>query len=201
MRPLSICLAAAATLALGAGAAQAQTRDGFFAGLSVGFGSARVGCGNCDLVPGGADTNLGEDREGGFAGHLRVGKTLSTRLAVGAELDGWVKSYEFDSSVRLWDATLAFYLYPRDQGLFVKGGVGVSHITVKLGDLDASLGGTGLGLMAGLGYDFAVGHSMAVTPTVTYWYGKPGSLSLEGVDLAADVSHNVIEIGVGFSFY
>lgn len=194
MRRLSSVPAAAAALALTCGSAHAQTRDGFFVGLGAGFGSAKVTCDDCDL---------NADRETSFTGHVRLGKTITSRFAVGAELNAWLKKDDFDVSTHLFDVTAAVYVYPNDEGLFVKAGAGLSRAEVKLGgDLgDASVSGTGLGLMAGIGYDVGIGRTTAVTPMVTYWYGKPGELKIEGVPLLVNVKHNVIEVGVGISFY
>jgi hypothetical protein len=200
MRPFTGVLAAAAALALTCGTAHAQTRDGFFIGLGAGVGSAKVTCDGCE---GDTDGAVGLSRETSFTGHVRLGKTITSRFAVGAELNAWLKKDDFDISTHLFDATAAVYVYPNDEGLFVKAGAGLSRVEVKLGgDLgDASVSGTGLGLMAGVGYDVGIGRTTAITPMVTYWYGKPGELKIEGVPLLVGVKHNVIEFGVGISFY
>ena len=44
-------------------------------------------------------------------------------------------------------------------------------------------------------------HEQGLTPMVTFWLGKPGDMKFEGVDLLHGFRHNVLEIGVGVSFY
>jgi hypothetical protein len=79
MRHLSTILITTAALAL-AGTASAQTRHGFFIGGGIGYGS-----GDASTLEtreelsqiGGLDSG----REGGLTINLRLGKTLSPRLA------------------------------------------------------------------------------------------------------------------------
>lgn len=167
------------------GSAQAQTRGGFFLGLGAGWGSAKTDCDSCQG---------GRDRQDSVATHLRVGTTLSERLALGVELNGW-----FHTNISLIGATAAFYLYPNDQGLFFKAGVGLSRDDVPLGS--ETLAGVGWGAMAGIGYDIPIGSSFAVTPVATFRYAQPGDLRLDGETILSGFKHNVIEVGVGLTFY
>ena len=194
MRPFPTLCAAVAALALTSGLAHAQTREGFYFGAGAGWGSAKATCEDCN--------DLDNGRLSSLTAHLRVGKTISSRLAVGAELNGWFKHDDlFDTDLRLYDATLGFSIYPSDAGLFVKAGVGIGRMEITGGDLGEKVSGTGLGLMAGVGYDIPIGSTTALTPMATYWWGKPGDLKFEGVPLDLGVKHNVLEIGVGITFY
>jgi hypothetical protein len=187
MRLRSTILITLAALA-GAGSASAQTRDGFFLGGGLGYGWGKVE----------ADEFGDSDREGGLTLNLRLGTTLSTRLGVGVELNGWFDSEEGDS-VSLYNATVAAYVYPSDAGLFVKGGLGLARAGFDIEDNDLS--GVGFGFMLGAGYDFAIGDSLAVTPQFTAWFGSPGDLKVDDIDVLHGFKHNVFEIGVGITFY
>ena len=196
MRQLSTIVLTATVLAL-AGNASAQTRDGFFFGGGIGYGSGDASTeetrGDLSQIGG-----LDSGREGGLTINLRVGKTLSTRLAVGAELNGYSRS-EDNADISLFNATAAFYLYPSDAGLFVKGGLGLARAGFSFEGDDLS--GLGFGAMLGVGYDFAIGTSLAVTPQATYWFGSPGDLAVDDIDILHGFRHNVIEIGVGITLY
>jgi hypothetical protein len=170
------------------GSVSAQpVRDGFFLGFGAGLGWAKV-----------SDDEGPSDRDGSWTVNLRLGKAIGDRMLAGAELNGWFESEE-DVSVSLFDATLALYYYPVDDGVFVKGGLGLSRGDVDVGSETAS--GIGVGVMLGVGYDFAIGTSTAVTPTATFWWGKPGDLSIDDIPIIPGFKHNVFEIGVGITFY
>lgn len=196
MRSISTILLTTAALAV-AGTASAQTRHGFFIGGGIGYGSGDASTDGTrqDLSQiGGLDSG----REGGLTLNLRLGKTLSTRLALGAELNGYFRSKEL-ADISLFNATAAFYLYPYDAGLFVKGGLGLARAGFSANGDDLS--GLGFGAMLGVGYDYRIGDTTAVTPTITYWFGSPGELSVDNIALLHGFKHNVIEIGVGISLY
>jgi hypothetical protein len=180
---------AMAAVALGTTAAGAQTRAGIFVGVGAGWGSARV---EADEFEGASD------RQGDLTGQLRVGTTLSERLLVGAELNAWHHSEQGDKAT-LINASLAFYFYPADRGLFIKGGAGLSRADFDIGG--ETVDGIGWGLMGGLGFDIPIGRSAAITPVATFWFGKPGTLKFEGIDVLHNFRHNVVEIGVGITFY
>ena len=188
MRALSSTLILTAAFAAAAGPAAAQDRGGLFVGFGAGWGSAKISCDNCG----------DSEREGSITGQVRVGTTLSERLSVGAELNGWFDE-ENDDRASLFLATAAFYFYPAERGLFVKGGVGLARTDFEVAT--QTLSGMGLGVMAGAGYDFAIGTSTAITPTATVWYGKPGDLELDGIPVITGFSNNVFEVGVGITFY
>jgi hypothetical protein len=196
MRQLSTILITTAVLAVGA-SASAQTRHGFFFGGGIGYGSGDASTEETreDLSQiGGLDSG----REGGLTMNLRVGKTLSSRLAVGAELNGYFRSEDL-ADISLFNATAAFYLYPSDAGLFVKGGLGLARANFSFEGDDLS--GLGFGAMVGVGYDFPIGDSLAVTPQATYWFGSPGDMSVDDIDILHGFRHNVIEVGVGVTLY
>jgi hypothetical protein len=187
MHRLATLLITTAVLAAGSGSASAQTRDGIFVGAGLGWGSGKV------------EADEGEaDRRGSWTLNLRVGRPLSDRLLVGAELNGWFDS-EDEDSVSLFNGSLAAYYYPTDMPLFVKAGLGLARADFDIGGESAA--GVGLGLMAGVGYDIPIGRSTAVTPMATFWMGKPGDLSVDDIEVVHGFKHNVIELGVAVTFY
>src|SRR3990170_2157258 len=79
MRTSSWLLGLALVLSFGAAplaAQHAQTRDGFWFGAGLGYGS--LGCDGC-----------GGDRTGGSSGYLKLGGTGSQHLLLGVETTGW----------------------------------------------------------------------------------------------------------------
>ena len=172
-------------LATPAAAQHAQVRNGFWIGFGLGYGSADLGCDGCD-----------SDSESGLTGHLRLGGTLSDKLLLGAESNAWVKEVGgVDNTVG--NLTAALYFYPAPAGgFFLKGGVGLGYYSASEGNLSVSK--TGLGLMAGLGYDARVGRNISITPMGTVRYGNLGEIEEFGLD---GVDFTVIELGVGVTFH
>ena len=151
-------------------AQQAQTRDGFWIGAGLGYGSMGMSCEGCGDV----------DRVGAPSGYLKLGTTLRQNVLLGVETNAWTKS---ELGVRLTMANIsgAVYWYPMaTNGLFVKGGAGYSA-------LDAGGGGTnGFGVLGGVGYDVRMNKNLSITPVANWFRG--------GFDGG---SANVLQIGVG----
>ena len=157
-------------LASTAFAQQAQTRQGFWIGAGLGYGSMGLSCDGC------ADT----DRVGAPSGYLKLGTTIRQNILLGVETNAWTKS---ELGVRLTMANIsgAVYWYPMaTNGMFVKAGAGFSA-------LDAGGGGTnGFGVLGGVGYDIRMTPSLSITPVANWFRG--------GFDGG---SANVLQIGLG----
>ncbi|MGH7581386.1 MAG: outer membrane beta-barrel protein [Gemmatimonadales bacterium] len=181
--PRSIVTAVLTLGALGLAAAPAaaqhpQARDGFWAGVGMGWGSFGLSCDGCD----------GVDRTGSYSGYIKLGGTLRPNLLLGAELNGWHKN-EDGASVELGNASAAAYWYPMVQsGLFLTGGVGYSRLSAESGGIGASDGG--FGLLAGVGYDLRVARTTSLTPVLNYFRG--------GFDGG---SADVVQLGLGVTFH
>ena len=135
-----------------AGAAQAQTREGFWIGFGFGGGSLGV--------------DGGTDRDSGVGGYLKLGGTLSERFLLGAETNQWVKE-ESGVSVNHSNLSAVAYFYPSATGgFFLKGGLGVSRLSVKVSGISASEDGGGAVL--GLGFDARVGDNWSITPALNF---------------------------------
>jgi hypothetical protein len=161
-----------------AAAQHEQVRQGFWAGVGMGWGSFGLNCDVCD----------GVDRTGSYSGYINLGGTLRPNLLLGAELNGWSKS-EDGATVRLANASAAAYWYPAVRsGLFLKGGMGYSRLSADDGVDDASDGGWGL--LTGVGYDLRVGQSTSLTPVLNYFRG-----GFEGG------SADVVQLGLGVTFH
>jgi hypothetical protein len=155
-------------------AQQAQTRDGFWIGGGLGYGSLGLSCEGCADV----------DRTGGISGYAKLGMTVRPNVLLGVEMNGWTKS-EGDARVTLGNFSGAAYWYPMaSNGLFVKAGAGYSALSADAGTGSAT--DTGFGLLGGVGYDIRMGRNMSITPVANYFRG--------GFDGG---SANVLQIGVG----
>jgi Autotransporter beta-domain len=152
-----------------------QTREGFWIGGGMGYGSMGLSCDTCGDV----------DREGGASGYFKLGGSLRQNILLGVEGNGWVKS-EGSATVTMGNFSASAYWYPMTtQGLFIKGGVGYSTLRVDddvLGDASDS----GLGLLGGIGYDIRVGRNLSLTPVANWFRG--------GFD---NGSANVLQFGLG----
>jgi hypothetical protein len=176
LRATGFCALLAAVLATSASAQQAQTRQGFWIGGGMGYGSMGLHCTGC----------TGVDRQGGVSGYLKLGGTLRENILLGVETNGWRKS-EGGATVTMGNLSGAAYWYPMPtNGLFIKGGVGYSVLSVDDGFSNAN--DSGLGVLGGMGYDIRVGRNLSITPVANWFRG--------GFDGG---SADVLQIGVGVS--
>jgi hypothetical protein len=161
-------------LATSAFAQQAQTRQGFWVGGGMGYGSLGLSCDGC------ADVG----REGGLSMYAKLGGTLRQNILLGVETNGWTKS-EAGGRVTMGNLSGAAYWYPMPtQGLFIKAGAGYSILTVDDGISTAD--DSGFGVLGGVGYDVRVGRNLSITPVANWFRG--------GFDGG---SANVLQLGVG----
>jgi hypothetical protein len=163
-------------LATSAFAQQAQTRQGFWVGGGMGYGSLGLSCDGCGDI----------DREGGLSGYAKLGGTLRENILLGVEMNGWTKN-ELGARVTMGNLSGAAYWYPMPtQGLFIKAGAGYSILSVREADDVSSANDSGFGLLGGVGYDLRVGRDLSITPVANYFRG--------GFDGG---SANVLQFGVG----
>jgi Outer membrane protein beta-barrel domain len=164
----------AVLLASSASAQQAQTRQGFWIGGGMGYGSFGLGCSTCG--------DLG--RTGGLSGYAKLGTTLRPNILLGVEMNGWTKS-EAGATITLGNLSGAAYWYPMaTQGLFIKGGAGYSVLSADDGATSGS--DSGFGLLGGVGYDIRVGRNLSITPVANYFRGG-----------FVGGSANVLQLGMG----
>jgi hypothetical protein len=176
LRATGFCALLAAVLATSASAQQAQTRQGFWIGGGMGYGSMGLSCSGCS----------GVGREGGLSGYAKLGGTLRQNILLGVETNGWRKS-EAGATVTMGNLSGAAYWYPMTtNGLFIKGGVGYSILSVDDGVSQAD--DSGFGLLGGVGYDVRVGRNLSITPVANWFRG--------GFDGG---SADVLQLGVGIT--
>jgi len=155
-------------------AAEAQSREGFWFNMGLGYGS--LGCENCD------------GREGGLSGALSLGTSINSRFLVGVGTNGWTKEEE-GARLTVGSLTAQVRFYPSETGgLYFNGGIGMGQVRVSAGGISVSE--TGAAAVLGMGYDIRVGSNMSITP---FWNGT-------GVT-AEDVTWNNAQIGIGFTLH
>ena len=175
MRYAALALLMTGLMASPGKAQNPQTREGFW--ISFGFGVGSLGCEDCN----------GDERETGTNFNLRMGGTLSQRLLIGGELNGWTKT-EGDATLTVRNIGPVLLFYPSSNGgLFLKGGIGMANTSLDLGSL--TIDERGVGITVGLGYDARVGRRFALTP----YFDILGS-SYDGG------SFNQVAFGLGFTW-
>ena len=170
---LVVAMAPAASVASAQG--HPQTRDGFWIGFGFGYGSLGFSCNGCST-----------SREGAFSGYLKMGGTLSPKLLLGGETNGWTKDDQ-GTKVTAANASVVLYFYPSPTGgFFLRGGLGWATLDIQ------NVGSeTGPGAVFGLGYDLRVGTNMSIVPVVNWNYGA----------LANDFKQNVLQVAVGVTWH
>ena len=175
MTLLSVLFLAFLTIpSLSSGQDRPQTREGFFIGAGLGWGSLGVS---------------GEDgRESAGSGYLKLGGTLNDQVLLGGESNAWVKSEDgVTTTVGGLYGIIQFYL-SSTSGFFLKGGAGFSSVEISLFGLTVEE--TGFGLIGGLGYDQRLGTNFSLSPYANYVRN-----SYDGG------STNVMQLGVGVTWH
>ena len=165
-----------------------QTREGFWIGFGFGYGSEKPSCDSCGTI----------DSKSGFTGFIKLGGTLSKQVLLGGEINAWTKS---DSGVtdQLGNVSAAVYYYPAvKSGFFLKGGVGFSTFRESN---NATADGTGVGFLAGLGYDVRVGRNVSLTPVANFYWGAVGDIKSNGTTLLTGWKQHVFDFGLGITFH
>ena len=105
----------------------------------------------------------------------RGGWALAPRWLVGADLAGWLRSYQ-DVSLTRGALTATVQFYPKEGlGLFFRGGVGVARVEYVVTQ-GADQSETGFGSELGLGWDFPLGRSLAFTIAADWYFAELQSL-------------------------
>jgi len=148
----------------------------------LGYGEAYATCTAC-----------GTASEGGPAGFLKLGGTLSPKVLLGGAVNAWSKSSQGATEI-LGNVTGSIFYYPAlASGFFVTGGVGLSYENLSG---FAATSSPGWGLRAGAGYDIRVGRMTSLTPVADFTYG--GGLSPGG---KTGWKQTVIDFGLGVTFH
>ncbi len=189
MRMVTRISTAVALLALlGAAAARAQhpqTRKGFWIGFGFGYGSLGLSCDGCSSI----------DRESGVSGFLKMGGTVSDKLLLGGESNGWTKKMA-GRNTTAGNVSFTAYYYPTPaSGLFLRGGLGFADYQVEGED-----GSVGFGFTLGVGYDIRVGKNFSLTPAANFNWGSVGDVQTVGGTVLG-VKENIFQVGLGFTWH
>jgi len=166
-----------------------QERRGFWIGFGLGYGSAGFSCDSC----------TGSGRTGALSGFLKMGGTLSQRLLLGGETNGWVKGSGGATETRGNVSVAAYYYVAPTGGFFLKGGVGYSRYASRGGFVDWT--GGGVGLLLGAGYDVRVGRNVSLTPVINLFGGRLGTVDASGYVGSGGYTHNVVQVALGVTFH
>jgi len=175
---LTVAAATSLTAPGRAEAQNAQTRNGFWIQLGLGYGT--LGCQDC------------LDREGGASGMLALGGTLNQHWLLGMASNAWTKS-ENNATLTVSTVTALVRFYPSvTSGFFLNGGVGVGRVEASASGFGVTFTAseTGGGAMLGLGWDLRVGSNVSLTP---FWNGF--AMSSDNTDA------NVGQIGLAVTIH
>lgn len=154
-----IMVALGLTLTLhGAWAQNDVRREGFWIGFGLGAGWN-------------TSEGLDNDRRIGGAAYLRLGGTPSPNVLLGGETIGWART-EDDVTLSRGNATFTAMFYPSATGgFYLKGGIGVSSVTVaaEVGNTTVSTSEAGFGSTVGLGVDIPLGR-VSLTPAADWLF-------------------------------
>jgi len=158
-------------------------------------------------VPCDDSENNENDRGTSASGYLKAGWTLSPRVLLGIEGSAWTKKEEdsgTDITINMYNVSGTVTLYPSETaGFFVKGGAGLAFVNSKYEEgnttVDSDMG-NGLGLLAGIGYDFRLGRRVRLTPALDAYYGNIGDVKIGGETLATGWKQNVVALTIGLTF-
>ena len=188
LRSIAVLVALAAS-----SPAWAQTREGFWFGFAGGYGSAVSACESCE-----------HEREGAFAGSVKLGGTLSQHLLLGVETNVWTRKRD-DTRLSLGIAAGTLTFYPSaTSGFFLKGGVGMSFRSVEIdrSGFEASASWTDLGFLAGIGVDIPLGDNVSLTPSVQFHTGtEDDDIVADGGLGDAGWTENVVSFRLGLTFH
>ncbi len=191
-RSLLIAAAVEAAFALAAPeSGEGQTtpaRDGQWLGVGFGGGLDQVSCDICAGTP-----------KPGYAGYVRFGGTLSSRLLIGGELNGWTRS---DQAIRQYLGSLSAVVlwYTRPEGSFyLKGGLGaVGYRAEEDGDALTALT---LGGQVGVGYEHRIGDNLSLTPFANLVLAPFAGLSFNGDPATDGATLGLLQGGLGLTWH
>lgn len=144
----------------GAGSVHPHVREGVWAGLGLGAGSARV-----TLASGAVSDNLG-----GTAFDVGLGVALGPAWLLGARATAWYRRLETQTTF-LGSSLLVGTWFPRGGGWFGELGAGVGHVRFETGGVDRE---AGLALHAGAGYEWRLTPGFAFAPRMEIARIAPG---------------------------
>ena len=168
--------------------AATPTRHGFFISAGLGYGSAGLKCDGCTT-----------DRENGLSGYFRLGGTINPNLRLGVESNGWAKTVNgVDEQIGFVSGML--YVYPiATNNFWIKGGIGFA--AAKESDNADEIKSSGVGVSAGIGYDWEVSRGgFVISPYAGYLRQLSGKVTLDGSDTGVSATADLFQVGIGLGF-
>ena len=145
-----------AVISIAPGSAGAQS--GVWVSAGGGGARNRVSCENCEDI----------NHYWGAGGFVRVGGVVSENVLVGGEVHFWQATIEdSEAYIRGIQAVVLWYPSPPG-GFFGQAGLGLSRIRTSfdVGEEVVRGGETGLGVTAGIGWDFPLKKGLYLTPRI-----------------------------------
>jgi opacity protein-like surface antigen len=132
--------------------------------------------------------------------NFKLGLTLSPTLLIGYDTTGIISMYSSggaSSTLQIVNYDAMATWFPQGEGLFLRGGAGLSKFTLTLDDAygTATESASGFNVIAGVGYALWVGQSFNLTINLDYSLQSYGSSATE-ID-----SSNFFAAWVGFDWY
>lgn len=176
----------------------APRRSGLWAEVGIGWGSLRVSSHGVEEVT----------TSPGAVSYFRLGGSPSPHVYIGAETAGF-----FDDSFITSDTTtlaaeveaLSFIAiwFPAKIGLFFKGGIGIAQgrFTVLRDSTTNIFRGTGMNINVGVGWDFPITRSLAITGNLGSTVVGIGDFPIAGgTEVVEDVIGTFYQLSVGVTF-
>jgi len=192
MRQISFVLLLGPLLAFSAPSvcrAQAPAHNGFWVAGDLGYGSVTL------------DSNVSSRSKGGFAMGLEGGYAFNPVFSVGLRLGGCTLEASNLNDPSKGESLSQFFaivrVYPwRGHRLFLRGGAGSLRLT---NNHTLEVGGSGTGLLLGVGYEFPIHKRFRIAPVVDFTRGK-----LDDVDNVQTAIHDrrckLIAFGISLKF-
>jgi len=188
-----LLLAALLTSATGAmaqrrgAAAGPGAAGGFWYGLGVAPGWARVSCSLC-----------AGDRVTGVSAYIALGGRTSRALRIGGELAAW---RERDAGVTqtLMSIAAAAYWYPNTRRrLYLRGGAALNM--QRTSDGTEVVTASGIGPLMGIGLEWPLGQSWLVGPFAHYSVGVfGGDVKFNGGEAASSATVSFFQVGMSLT--
>ena len=145
--------------------ARTQQRDGWYIGFGVGLGDGGVSVQGESL----SFKELNFDRDPTRIGlNFKLGWTVTPRLLLGLDITAARAQASGDgvttaAQITNYDAVATFF--PWERGLFVRGGLGLSALSLEVdgGSLEGSDTYGGTNILGGIGYAFWLGQQFNLT--------------------------------------
>ena len=136
----------------------AGAQDGLWVSVGGGAGRNRVSCHSCEDIT----------HHWGVSGHVGVGGVASRNVLVGGEVNFWQGTID-DQEVYVRGVQAVVLWHPSPPGgFFGQVGLGLTRVrnSFDLGEEVVRTGETGLGVTAGVGWDFPLKKNLYLTPRI-----------------------------------